>query len=265
MADNFTLIEAINYINSNTQNRNIIPGEIYQANPDKTYNVHLTTEQRIEGGETYSQEINIPNRKSENDLTYVVQDALGTSANLNIPVLLSCPNGDINRSTIKGLAQYNCPPNPTVYHMESVCFLAGTLVKTKHGDLPIEEIRRGMKIYSYNTKRNRVEPANVRKLIVHDKSEELITEYLLIKTVSSEVKVTKNHEFFDGAGYTPIIDILNFVYIYKEGKIETELILSKELIRCSPSITYNIELTGNSNKNYFASQYLVHNIGFGKY
>jgi len=261
---NFSLIDAINYINSKTNNRNIIQGDIYQANPDDTYNVRVTIDQRMQEGETYEEKINILNRKSENDLSYVVQDALDTVGNLNVPVLLSCPNGDINRSTIKGLAQYNCPPNPTVYHMESItCFLAGTLVKTKYGDIPIENIKRGMKIHTYNIRRERIEPANVRELLIHGKPEELKTEYFLIKTASSEVRVTKNHEFFDGIKYTPISDIKN-IYIYKNEKIVKELILSKTLITCDPVITYNLALPENSNKNYFAEGYLVHNAGIGK-
>lgn len=108
----FQIIESINQINKDTNNKNIIQGEIYKANSDGTYNVRVT----VDGGTN----INILNRLSENDISYVVQDTLSTTSELSIQVQLSCPNGDINRSTIKGLAQYNLPPTPTVRQFSTI-------------------------------------------------------------------------------------------------------------------------------------------------
>ena len=108
----FEIVESINQINKDTNNKNIIQGELYHANPDGTYNVRVT----VDGGVN----INILNRLSENDISYVVKDTLSTTEDLSIQVQLSCPNGDINRSTIKGLAQYNLPPTPTIKYFSTI-------------------------------------------------------------------------------------------------------------------------------------------------
>jgi hypothetical protein len=212
------------------------------------------------------QEINILNRRSDSDISYFVRDVLETAENPNIPVILNCPNGDINRSTIAGLAQYNLPPSPTVDHFESEsesedpCFLTGTLIKILTGFIEIEKIKAGMKVLGWHEKTQKIVNCRVKKLLIHDKKER-VEEYFLLKTENSEAKVTLNHPFFVGNDYKQIQKIEDFVYIYSEG-ISQERIVSKELIKCEPTITYNLELNKLSPQNYFANNYLVHNMKF---
>lgn len=263
--DVFDIIDAINYINSNNQNRNIVPCDIYEANPDNTYNVRVTIDRNQDGT---PENINIYNRRSDSDISYYVRDTLDTAENTSIPGLLQCPNGDVNRSTIAGLAQYNLPPTPTVDHFETVtCFLAGTLIKTPRFEISIEKIKPGMKVLCYSEKYNRVMSARVKELLIHNKKEELITDYFLVKTENFEVKTTVNHSFYTGNGeYEIIFDIPegNYLYLLKNNSIIKEKIISKELIDCEKTITYNLSLSPTSPQNYFSNGFLVHNAGGGK-
>lgn len=251
------LIDAINIINSNTANRNIRQGAIIGANTDGTYTVLATTDK--------GEEIKLYNRKSnDNSIFYVVQDALQTAENINIQILLQCPDGDINRAVIDRLAQYNFPATPTVHHFTTssggTCFLAGTLIKTITGEVEIEKINAGMLVLGYDENLNKVVRCRVNKLLTHDREEEKISEYYLLKTENSGVKVTLNHPFYIGnSEYKQIqqIQIEDYIYIQSENFIMKEKIISKQLIHCEKTITYNLSL--NKPNNYFANNYLVHN------
>lgn len=252
----FQIIESINQVNRDTNNRNIIQGEIYQANPDGTYNVRVT----VDGGVN----INILNRLPENDISYIVQDTLDTTENLSIQVQLSCPNGDINRSTIKGLAQYNLPPTPTVRQFSTTtgggCFLAGTLIKTISGEIEIEKIKPGIKVIGYNEKLGRICQCKVLKLLIHNKSTEMADKYYFLKTENSEARVTLNHPFFRDGEYRQIEQIEDYIYVQNGNSIAKEKIISKELIPCEKTVVYNLSLVLSSPCNYFANGLLVHNM-----
>lgn len=260
----FDIIDAINVINSNNQNRNLIPCDIYEANPDGTYNVRVTIDMNQDGN---PENIDIHNRKPDSDISYYVRDTLETAENTLIPAILNCPNGDINRSTIAGLAQYNLPPTPTVDHFETLsCFFAGTLIKTFSGEIPIEKIKSGMKVCGWNEALQKVVNCKVKSLLIHDKEKELVSEYFLVNTKSSEVKSTGNHSFFIGKGkYEQLKDIYDSLYVLKNNIIKEEKIIRKELIRCEKAVTYNLSLAKTSPQNYFANNFLVHNMGGGKY
>lgn|SRR5574343_23026 len=113
MSDIFQIVEAVNQMNSNIANRNTRQGAIIGANTDGTYTVLTTTDK--------GEQIKLYNRKSNDDsVNYAVNNALETTEDINIQVLLLCPDGDINRAVINKLAQYNFPATPTVRHFSTV-------------------------------------------------------------------------------------------------------------------------------------------------
>lgn len=251
------IIKTINFINNNTNNRNIRQGTIIGGNTDGTYTVLMATEK--------GEEIKLYNRKSDDDsIFYIVQDAQKTAESINIQVICKCPDGDINRAIIDRLAQYNFPATPTVRHFTTssggTCFLAGTKIKTIHGEIEIEKIRTGIKVIGYNEKLNKIVQCRVSKLLIHDKEIEKVSEYYILRTKHLEVKVTRNHPFYIGNGeYRQIQQITDHIYLYKNNGIVKEQIISKELIQTTPVITYNLSLDLASPCNYFAGNYLVHN------
>ena len=107
-----SIVAALNLMNSNIANKNIIPGAITGANPDGTYTVLATIDK--------DQSIELFNRESDDpSVSFVASDSSNNPADLNIQVFLSNPNGDINRARISKLAQLNFPPSPIVKHFNT--------------------------------------------------------------------------------------------------------------------------------------------------
>ena len=88
----------------------------------------------------------------------------------------------------------------------SLCFVAGTQISLDNEtSLPIEEIKRGDQVLSYNEISGQLEPAEVLKTFEH-----IATQYLII---NNELRVTANHPLYvDGnwleAGSIEIGDVI---------------------------------------------------------
>lgn len=131
------------------------------------------------------------------------------------------------------------------------CFVGGTLVSTLTGGIPIEQIKVGDIVISYNESIGELELNIVGQTFIH--TEEEAEDYYL--RINEMVGVTPNHPF----------------YVNGEWKEARELQIGDTLLGiesgevCIDSIqkvyekvaTYNLEVGGSH--NYFADGFLVHN------
>jgi len=130
------------------------------------------------------------------------------------------------------------------------CFLAGTEISLVGGlGLPIEEIKVGDLVISYNEKTKKLEPSIVLKTFKHQASQYLV--------INQEIKVTADHPFYINdqwlkAGQIKIGDKL----LREDGQAT---IVSAIEIKTGDFFVYNLEV--DKNHNYFAQGYLAHNKG----
>ncbi len=218
---------------------------------------------RINGDSRYAAKINgssqsMPNVKAvEPNMKFKVGDN----------VLIQLPFGNIQEARIIGYSDLSIGTE-FLHEFEDTggsccfCFLSGTKINTTRGLISIEFITNKDYILGY-TNSEKICINKVKKLIVHNKQEELIYKYYNIKTKNSNVNVTFEHRFYIGNNeYKKISDINTgeHLYIYNkyENNIYRDIIIEKNIINLiNPRITYNLELTNNH--NYFANGYLVHN------
>ena len=140
---------------------------------------------------------------------------------------------------------------------ESICFVAGTEVLTETGLVNIEDVKVGMKVYSYNEETQEVELKEVKQTFKTNPIKDMVKV-----TVNGEVvESTSKHEYYVvGKGWTAAHEL-------KEGDVllnsaneevkvdDVELIISNG----NPVTVYNMEV--EDNHNYFVGEenILVHN------
>jgi hypothetical protein len=143
--------------------------------------------------------------------------------------------------------------------LESLCFTKGTLVSTEKGLIPIEDIKIGDKVWSYNEDTGKTELEFVSELFRN--TTESIVE---ITTGSLKIQCTPKHPFYAKGTW------INAEYL-KEGdyitSIKNELIkIDKIRFINSPLKVYNFEVQNNHNYYVSRNQILVHNLCFnGKF
>ena len=155
--------------------------------------------------------------------------------------------------------------NTTVYAYytsqikESICFVAGTEVLTETGLVNIEDVKVGMKVYSYNEETQEVELKEVKQTFKTNPIKDMVKV-----TVNGEVvESTSKHEYYVvGKGWTAAHELKEGDVLLnsenEEIKVETvELIISNG----NPVTVYNMEV--EDNHNYFVGEenVLVHNAG----
>lgn len=134
-----------------------------------------------------------------------------------------------------------------------VCFKEGTKIYTINGLTNIEELKEGIKVYSYNFEKEELELNPIVKFFKRE-----VTEVYIITVGKEVITVTSEHPFYvAGKGWVKV----------KELNVEGLLLTSKGKTKKITSITkenrtifvYNIEVADNH--NYFVSKkkVLVHN------
>ncbi len=136
----------------------------------------------------------------------------------------------------------------------STCFVKGTLVYGKSEFLPIENIKVGDTLYSYNIEKSKVELSKVVNTL--NRETEGVYEIAVGKEV---INVTAEHPVYViGKGFTRVRD-LNIGDILKSFDGNTKVQISS-IKKLSKSLTvYNIEVDGNHNYFVTVSSILVHN------
>lgn len=132
------------------------------------------------------------------------------------------------------------------------CFAAGTAIATPHGDVPIERLRVGDLVWSYDAARAQRSAAPVTQTFRHEDSN-VRTLYL---TSGDTLIVTDEHPFYlaDNARYVLASELRVGAQLLTEtGSVSVESWGARQHI----DETFNIEVDGHH--NYFAAGVLVHN------
>ena len=142
------------------------------------------------------------------------------------------------------------------------CFVAGTLVSLIKGYKPIEQLKVGDTVLSYNEKCKKNEYSQVLQVMIHDTIELFYTVYIDDETITA----TGTHPFYiihNGIGdwiELQNVSIGDYV-LYADGTIHeiTDIDIDIKAKR-----VYNLEVSGNHNYYVGINQILVHNKGGGR-
>ena len=140
---------------------------------------------------------------------------------------------------------------------ESICFVAGTKVLTENGLVNIEDVKVGMKVYSYNEETEEVELKEVKNTFINTVEKDMVKV-----TVNSEViESTSKHEYYVvGNGWTKAFELEEGdILLNNEG--EEALVENVELIISDGNevTVYNMEVIDNHNYFIGEESVLVHN------
>ncbi len=140
--------------------------------------------------------------------------------------------------------------------MEETCFLPGTPILMADGtSKPIEQIKEGDKVVSFNEKTGEKGIGSVTQKFEHENTD----RYLI---VNNTLRVTSNHLFYNEGKWKKIYDLSVGDALLGKG-LNTRRIFNIKKIKARKSQRlYNIEVS--KHHNYFAGGYLVHNkMSFG--
>jgi RHS repeat-associated protein len=155
---------------------------------------------------------------------------------------------DMQERALRGDVDQNGWPIPVV------CFTKGTLVYGKNEFIPIENIKVGDSVYSYNIEKDKVELSKVINTLTRE------TQGIYEITAGKEIiNVTAEHPFYVvGKGWIKAKELqAGDVLKSSDGKIKVQVSSIKKL---SKAVTvYNIEVDGNHDYFVTNSTILVHN------
>lgn len=168
------------------------------------------------------------------------------------------------KHTAKGALE-GAAENAVFYGVEKVfgaaknvlsCFVAGTLIKTSEGLIPIEEIRVGDEVFAYNIETGETELKEVKQLFVHEENELV---HLVIN--GEKIDTTTNHPFFvEDLGFISAKDLQvgDELRLYDGSTASVESIEIEVLDE--PVFVYNFEV--EDWHTYFVGELsiLVHNM-----
>lgn len=130
------------------------------------------------------------------------------------------------------------------------CFLAGTEIETPDGFAPIETLKAGDEVISYNEKTGVKEVSKIGDIDILQKE--------AYYNINNQVKVTGEHPFYTNKGIT---EVSSFDYTHKLIDTDNNEVLIGNFERIEESVTvYNL-LDVVPNHNYYAGGFLVHNKG----
>jgi len=141
------------------------------------------------------------------------------------------------------------------------CFVAGTPITTKYGFLPIEQIRVGDIVLSYNERTQLNEYSQVLETMIH-----IVYEPIYTLVVENEIlEVTGNHRLYIERNnqylWLPVEELtLSDKVRYANGKFQPIDGIFTEL--CAITV-YNFEVSNNHNYYVGKSKILAHNKGGG--
>ncbi len=171
--------------------------------------------------------------------------------------LITSPSGE--DYTIINNVQHDMNLYPMYYVSEPVgdaCFVAETKVLTQEGLINIEEVKAGMKVWSYNIETGKIELKTVLSTSEREVEKDLCRVYVGNEVIES----TSGHEYYElNKGWTPAKDLNindNLLKVNKENITITNVEVDENV---GTTTVYNLRVEGNH--NYFVSNecILVHN------
>lgn len=211
---------------------------------------------------TYDSKYSLSNgskKTSSFEVSYGSQQVRGYNEEEKNPYSLAGFLKHTAKGALEGAAE-----NAVFYGVEKVfgaaknvlsCFVAGTLIKTSEGLIPIEEIRVGDEVFAYNIETGETELKEVKQLFVHEENELV---HLVIN--GEKIDTTKNHPFFvENLGFISAKDLQagDELSLYDGSTASVE---SMEIeVLDEPVLVYNFEV--EDFHTYFVGRYevLVHN------
>jgi hypothetical protein len=149
-----------------------------------------------------------------------------------------------------GTCQYTC------HHTGPGCFPPGTIVKTLSGGTPIQSIRIGNTVTSFNDQTNKIENSSVSNIYkVHR------TFYFSITVAGYHVDVTAEHPFYIGSGKYKEAQNLktgDVLYVDQNNNLIPTVVAQNVRIN-EPTDAYN--MTVDNTHTFFANNFAVHNKG----
>lgn len=157
-------------------------------------------------------------------------------------------------ATQSGIGGYNQnypsnDPNNLIYH---ICFVKGTQVHTVEGFRPIEQLKAGDTVYTFNLESQKIETGIIDQTIQRQTS-----EIYQLTTDSQKIQVTAEHPFYVvNKGWIKVKDL-------KKGDVlktsnDQEIVAMLKQVQNTVTV-YNIEVNGNHNYFVTQSKILVHN------
>lgn len=144
------------------------------------------------------------------------------------------------------------PTNLQYFAKGGGCFLEGTLIGTPDGDVPIEQLKVGDKVLSYNEATKKQEVSTIGGIDV------LRRDYYYI--INGVISVTAEHPFYTTKGIKDVKDLKIGDKLVGRYDAEIEIVTIKVI---DEEVTvYNL-LDVLPNNNYYAGIFLVHNKGGG--
>ena len=138
----------------------------------------------------------------------------------------------------------------------NACFVAGTIVLTEHGAVPIESIQAGDKVWAWNEATGQVSLKTVNKTYINE-SDELI--HLRVK--GKEITTTPAHPFYSPIrGWVQAIDLrAGDILVLVNGKYVIVEFIQHEILESTVKV-YNLNV--DEDHTYFVSNdgVLVHNV-----
>ena len=174
-----------------------------------------------------------------NDYPTCTNCTVSTDTNYNTgPCSGTCSNGAIDYSTCVTFG--------------GGCFTAGTMILTPKGQEPIEKLKPGDVVETWNTSLNKM----VESPVVNTYSHKDIPTFLVI-TTSGLVNTTSDHRFWTGNMWMEAGRLIaGSSYLFDSNGHKQRVLLT---MNGSTQSVYNLQVA-SSNHDYFANGYLVHNI-----
>lgn len=143
---------------------------------------------------------------------------------------------------------------------KETCFVKGTLIATPNGQVPIEDLRPGDTVYSYDEKNRQIVQGKVSAVFRHPR-----TPYgKLTLTNGTTLGVTPEHRFFNSGQWTAVSQLKRWTALLELFPQDLSLAPVAVLSYTPPdgektaAEVYNIEV--ETYHNYFANGILAHNL-----
>lgn len=142
----------------------------------------------------------------------------------------------------------------------SACFIAGTLIDTLQGKIPIEKIRKGMMVTAFDERSEKIVLAKISSILVGKENPRTTDELVIIHAEDATVSVTLEHPFYTFLGQwikAKEIQEGQILKIMKNGILEDSKVLKVEKIKVKQVPIYNFEV--EKYHTYVANGFVVHN------